>query len=155
VLTYGQTVEAATGLAIKRTAAQGGSSVDPIRLSPAALEPWKKWRQLWGGPIPCTTGWRDTATQQAKFNEDPHRFASPAKSYHCKGLAVDVDNIWLGQLPQSEQTRLRIAAREAGWGQSRWRVKGQGQNTPYEASCNADKDTDTFEPWHFTVKGCG
>jgi hypothetical protein len=155
VLQYGQTVEAATGLAIS------GRSGDPIRLSPAALPAWKKWRELWGGPIPCTSGWRDPVQQQADYdawekgNHGWHRYAPANKSYHCKGLAVDVDDIWLNALPPSEQSRLRIAAREAGWGQSRWRVKGQGQNTPYEASCNSDNGTDIAEDWHFSVKGCG
>jgi len=154
VLSYAQTVEAHTGMANK-------DSPDPIRLSPAALDAWNKWRQLWGGPIPCSSGWRDPVAQQKAYddweagNHGWHRFAPANKSYHCKGLAVDVDNNWLNALPASEQSRLRIAAREAGWGQARWRVKGQGQNTPYEASCNSDNGTDTAEDWHFSVKGCG
>ena len=142
ILTYNQTVVALTG--------QGNN----IRLAPAALPAWNAWRQRWAGPIPCTSGWRDAATQAANYAKDPNRFGSPSTSYHCKGLAVDVNMDWLGALSASEQTRFRTAAAANGWGQARWRKSG-GPAPGYEAPCNASVGTKTDEPWHFSWGGCG
>lgn len=147
VLDRSQVVDAATGMTTK-------DSPDPIQLSPAALPAFQKWRADWGGPIPCTTGWRSAAVQQAGYDKDPKGHAPPDKSFHCKGLAVDVDNNWLQALPADQQTKLRRAAAANGWGQARWRLE-RGSYPGYEAPCNAQNGNNTDEPWHFSWGGCG
>lgn len=115
-----------------------------ILLEPGAAIGYHKWSEKFGQLIPCTTGWRDAARQDAAYADDPTRFAPASGSAHTRGLAVDVDNNWLSALPAGTQTKLRLAAKATGWRQARWMG---------EANCGTNPDNDN-EPWHFSYKVC-
>jgi hypothetical protein len=117
-----------------------------FKLTPTAAAGFSAWEKAFGEQIPVTSGWRSYASQLAEYNADPDRFAHPGKSRHVKGDAVDVDNNWLSALPANKQSRLRVAARAAGWRQPRY-DKG-------EAGCGASAKTND-EPWHFSFLVCG
>ena len=49
--------------------------------------------RLNGRPIRITgEGWRSCNSQYVLYHSDPGRFADPARSRHCRGLAIDVYN---------------------------------------------------------------
>lgn len=125
-----------------------------ILLAPAAAQGFANWKTAWGGDIPCTSGWRDPAVQQAAYEQNSKRFAPADKSWHCKGAAVDVDNNWLSALSAANKTKLRQAAYTTGWGQCRYRQE-IGVTPGFECPCNPSNGTKTDEPWHFSYGGCG
>lgn len=47
----------------------------------------KKWRA-----IKLSGSWRSCAYQASLYAKDSHRYANPATSLHCRGLAIDVIN---------------------------------------------------------------
>jgi hypothetical protein len=42
------------------------------------------------GPIVCTGTWRPCSLQTALYAKDSSRYAPPASTAHCRGLAIDV-----------------------------------------------------------------
>ncbi len=163
VNTYAPTTPAAAGggsvLSLSQTVvvnsgAYGTSSGASIRLESAAATAFNNWMNSFGGPIPCTSGWRSYESQAGSYASDPGRFADPSKSWHVKGRAVDVDMNFINSLGSTGQSRLRSTAKQHGWGQPRWRQSG-GDAPGYEAGCNHANGTKTDEPWHFSWGGCG
>lgn len=109
------------------------------KLAPGAAAAFKRWEALFGRQITVTDSYRDPATQAAGYAKDPGRFASPAKSRHPRGEAVDVNLQALGAVPPGATwDRLYSTAVAAGWCNPRGPYKG-----------------DHREPWHFSWNGCG
>jgi hypothetical protein len=64
-----------------------------VKMQEPALEAYAEAERLNGRPIRITgEGWRSCAIQSALYRSDPGRFANPAYSRHCRGLAIDVFN---------------------------------------------------------------
>lgn len=137
-----------------RSGAYPPASGPTIRLEPAAAKAFENWMNLFGGSIPCTSGWRSYQQQANNYAGDKNRFAPPERSWHVKGRAVDVDMNFINSLGSSGQSRLRTTAKQAGWGQPRWR-QASGDQPGYECGCNHSNGTKTDEAWHFSWGGCG
>lgn len=91
------------------------------RLRPAAVAAFRQWEQAFGRDIPITDSWRSYERQAQSHENDRARFASPDRSWHVKGLAVDVNLPAIGStsgvLNSGDDTydRLYRAARATGW----------------------------------------
>ena len=142
------------GTVVVNSGAYAPASGPTIRLEPACAKAFENWMRLFGGSIPCTSGWRSYASQANSYAGDKNRFAPPDKSWHVKGRAVDVDMNWINSLGSSGQTKLRTTAKAAGWGQPRWR-QSSGDVPGYECGCNHANGTKTDEAHHFSWGGCG
>lgn len=79
------------------------------RLQPAAARSFQSISAA-KGRVLMTDSHRSCAIQQAAYDSDPKRFASPCASKHPYGLAVDIFNLPNG---------FGDALREAGWRQTR------------------------------------
>jgi len=108
-----------------------------------ALTGFLAWQTAYGSKI-VGSGWRSLEQQAAGYASDPDRFAAPDKSWHPKGLAVDVDlaasgaAMGPGGAVSPGFARLYAAALATGWCNPRGPYKG-----------------DHKEPWHFSFGGCG
>lgn len=111
-------------------------------LTKGALAAFLAWQKAYGAPIICNgpgDSWRSYADQQKAHAEDPDRFASADKSFHVKGLAVDVHlDAMKAAVGTANWTKLYAAAVATGWCNPRGPYKG-----------------DHKEPWHFSFGGCG
>jgi hypothetical protein len=113
---------------------QGGHS-----LAPAAAQAFQLWQAAFGAPIKLTDSYRTCAQQAAGYSSDPGRFAAPERSWHPKGLAVDVNLAAIGATPGGATfDRLYLTARQTGWYNPRGPGRGDGK-----------------EPWHFSYGGAG
>jgi len=117
--------------------------VHGVKLAPSAATGFRAWEAAFGRTI-VASGWRSKADQADGYAKDPGRFADPEKSWHPKGLAVDVDLAATGvmssngQLIAGEWDRFYAAAMATGWCNPRG---------PYSKK----KD----EAHHFSFGGCG
>jgi len=84
--------------------------------------PWRKHRRPKAIRI-TGEGWRSCASQASLYRSDPGRFADPASSRHCRGLAVDVYNT-----PDNLTRRARRALQRTGW---RFAVAGEPWHASY------------------------
>lgn len=111
-------------------------------LTSAALGGFIAWQKLYGARIICNgpgDSWRSYDDQAKAHAEDPDRFGAPDKSFHVKGLAVDVHLAEMNAAPPSANwDRLYAAAMATGWCNPRGPYKG-----------------DHKENWHFSYGGCG
>lgn len=119
------------------------------RLAPEAAAAFTTWQSIFGGPITLTDSYRSTQQQADAYAKavaagELDRFAPPGRSWHEKGLAVDVNLQAIGASPTGNATqratfqRLYTASVAAGWCNPR----GPGRG-------------DSAEPWHFSYGGCG
>lgn len=114
------------------------------RLVKAAAAGFAAWQAAFGRTIPITDSYRSYAQQAAGYAQDPVRFAAPGKSWHVKGLAVDVNLQAVGANANGNASQkatwqaLYNAAVATGWCNPRGPYKG-----------------DHAEPWHFSFGGCG
>lgn len=113
-----------------------------LTLKRPAAAAFAVWQAAYGRPIPCTSGWRSYESQAESHRKDPQRFISPDRSWHVKGLAVDVDLAAAGagaaRKGDPAYDRLVRTAEAAGWCLS-----------AYTTSRGIS------EPWHFSYGGCG
>jgi len=64
-----------------------------VKLQAPAMDAYHEAERLNGRPIRITgIGWRSCSSQTELWQSDPHRFAYPGSSRHCRGLAIDVFN---------------------------------------------------------------
>lgn len=118
------------------------------KLAPDAAIGFATWQNVYGAPIPLTDAYRSYAQQAAGHQGNPERFADPARSWHVKGEAVDVNWKTLGAVVPDKDgnggnavwQRLYAAARTAGWCNPRGADAKQGARDEY---------------WHFSYGGCG
>lgn len=88
------------------------------RLRPEAAAAFQQWETLFGSTIRVTDTWRSYDHQARQHRSDPDRFASPDRSWHVRGLAVDVNLGAVGvgsTISDAGYRRLYDAARAAGW----------------------------------------
>lgn len=113
-----------------------------LRAAPAAA--WAQFEQVYGRPIEMTSSYRDYATQQQHYADDPNRFAPPDSSAHVRGEAVDIDLARSGvsNPVKGDRTydRLRAAASATGW--------------CFSALDRSPGSSKNVEPWHVSYFGC-
>lgn len=80
-----------------------------------------------GAAVPNVGAYRSYAEQAAAYASNPGRFASPDKSLHVVGLAIDVHSDW------QHRSDVIAAFTSEGWHRARW---GEG--------------TKNDEPWHWS-----
>jgi hypothetical protein len=104
------------------------------RLVPAARDGFLVWQSAFGATIWITDSWRSPAQQAECKRKKPTLCATPEKSWHVKGRAVDVNlgKVGIGNDRSELYARLKATAYAAGW-------------------CRSNP----VEPWHFSFGGCG
>lgn len=119
------------------------------RLDPRAAAAFAAWEKGYGRKIPVTDSFRSYAQQEAAYQRDPKRFASPDGSAHVEGRAVDVNLGALGLNPGGSPSdwlkapgyaALVNAAKAAGW-------------CNYQIARGSTNGR-TAEPWHFSFGVC-
>jgi len=99
-----------------------------VKLQQAALNSLVVVQDNIGFPVFVTGhGWRSCADQRDLHAQDPARYASADESFHCRGLAIDVDQ----SVTSQHLEEIHNALRTHDWFQSR----------------------PTSEPWHYSF-GC-
>lgn len=94
----------------------------PVKLQGPAMRAFKAAERRYGKrrktgwrAIPLTGSWRSCEYQADLYASDPDRYASPDKTGHTRGLAIDVRN----DLGLIAKFRIRRALRAEGWKQAR------------------------------------
>lgn len=85
-----------------------------VKLQKAAMDSFIAAANEVGG-IKLSGSWRSCQAQTAYYNSDHNRYAPPATTAHCRGLAIDVSTI---QFPQ-KQAEIHAALSKRGWFQAR------------------------------------
>jgi len=117
-----QTVQVDSGTVPALVVIAGGH-----KLAPAAAAAYNAASSVYGKPIPITGAYRSLAAQATAYASDSDRFAPPDKSWHPKGLAIDVHSSYMND------PRLILALSGTGWQQSglpkepwHWSYGGRG-----------------------------
>ena len=100
---------------------------DTVKFQRPAMHAFKAAEEKVGRLIPLTGSWRSCAYQAQLHASDPSRFADPATSLHCRGLAMDVStatSLLFGR-------KIHRALTNIGWKQAR-----------------------DDEPWHYSWGPC-
>jgi hypothetical protein len=65
-----------------------------VKLQQAGMKAFHDAEQACGFVIQLTGSFRLCATQESLYSQDPSRYAAPATSGHCRGLAIDVSTTY-------------------------------------------------------------